>query len=392
MGILRGIMSTMFIQRELASKLQKSKKSLLLLGPRQTGKSTLIANLDPQLILNLADEETYLRFASHPGELKERLAVKNVHSVFIDEVQRLPTLLNTIQSILDEPGKNIQFYLTGSSARKLKRGKANLLPGRIHVYHLGPFAFGELQDRFDSNRALETGLLPGIYLEEDREERIKTLRSYSATYLKEEIQAEALIRNLEGFSRFLFVAAHWSGRFSDFSKVASESQISRQSAFRFFEILEDTLILHRCPPFSKNARKRIIQHPKFYFFDTGVLNALLGSFDASPDRIGLLFEHLFFNQLLIHAYNQDRDISISSYRTEHGAEVDFIVELDGKVWAIELKASQNITKVDFRGFASFNDYYGKPHQRCVAYSGSVEKKIENVFILPWQKVIANLFA
>jgi predicted AAA+ superfamily ATPase len=127
---------------------------------------------------------------------------------------------------------------------------------------------------------------------------VKTLRSYASTYLKEEIQAEALTRNLEGFSRFLFIAAQWSGRFLDFIKLASESRINRQSAIRYFEILEETLVVSRCSAFSKNPRQRLIQHPKFYFFDSGVWNALLNNFTASADRIGPLFEHFFFNQLV----------------------------------------------------------------------------------------------
>src|SRR5262249_22087709 len=152
-------------------------------------------------------------------------------------------------------------------------------------------------------------------------------RAYASTYLKEEIQAEALSRNLEGFSRFLFVAAQWSGQFADFSKLASESQITRQAATRYFEILEDTLIIQRCPVFSGNARKRLVHHPKFYFFDNGILNALLGNFIPSDDRKGLLFEHFFFNQLMASSFCYDKDILISNYRTHHGAEVDFIVEL-----------------------------------------------------------------
>lgn len=379
----------MLIARELAQKIEKSKKSILLLGPRQTGKSTLIKSLNPQLTINLADEQTYLQFASRPQELKERLSARTYSSVFIDEVQRLPSLLNTIQAILDDATRPIKFYLTGSSARKLKRGKANLLPGRIHVYHLGSLSFQELGEKFNLQQALQTGMLPGITLEEEGE-RKKTLQSYTATYLKEEIQAEALSKNLEGFSRFLFTAAHWSGQFIDFSKVASESQISRQSATRYFEILEDTLIIKRCPPFSKSWRKRIVQHPRFYFFDTGIFNALLNNFEASADRIGLLFEHLFFNQLLINASNLDEEIFVSGYRTEHGAEIDVIVEWKNTVWGIELKASRNVGISDLRGFESFAQYYRKPFRRLVAYLGESEKKMDDVLVLPWRQVFKEM--
>ncbi len=380
----------MLIRRALAPKLLKSKKSFLLLGPRQTGKSTLIRSLQPDLEINLANEQTYLDFVRNPSELTERLAAHTYHHVFIDEVQRFPTILNTIQDILDHPSSSIKFYLTGSSARKLRRGHANLLPGRIHTYELGPLASAELDYQLRTDQALSTGTLPGIYLEKSKEERTKTLRSYGATYLKEEIQAEALTKNLEGFSRFLFLAAECSGKFLDLTKLASEAQIPRQSATRYFEILEDTLIIQRCPPFSKSLKKRLVLHPKYYFFDTGVLNALLGNFEASADRIGNLFEHLFFIQLLSSARSLDQEIRISTYRTEHGAEVDLIVEFGSALWAIEIKASRQVSSSDLRGLKNFSEFYKKPHHSAVAYLGNVAKQINQVRIFPWQELLKEM--
>ncbi|KAB2838765.1 AAA family ATPase, partial [bacterium] len=161
----------MMIQRKLLSLLEKSRKSFLLLGPRQTGKSTLIRQLKPELEINLAEETTYLDFAKNPGELQARLSGRNVSTVFIDEVQRIPSILNTIQAMLDRnPGK-LKFFLTGSSARKLRRGQANLLPGRIHTYDLGPLSCSELGYACRTTEALETGSLPGIYVESDPAER-----------------------------------------------------------------------------------------------------------------------------------------------------------------------------------------------------------------------------
>lgn len=384
-------MLTKVIERKAAHLLQESRKSVLLLGPRQTGKSTLITEtLKPDLTVNLADEQTYVDFARNPLELQSRLLGKKYRTVFIDEIQRLPSLLNTIQGILDQKSNRIKFYLTGSSARKLRRGHANLLPGRIHVFHLGPLTAGELGYALDTPRALATGTLPGIYTEQSLTERIRTLRSYSATYLKEEIQSEALTRNLEGFSRFLYLAANCSGQFLDLSKLSSESQIPRQSAVRYFEILEDTLIIQRCASFAKSARRRLIQHPKYYFFDTGVLNALLGNFEASEDRKGNLFEHLFFNQVRSSAYHKDLDVQISTYRTEHGAEVDLILEIGKEVIAIELKASRHVSGRELRGLKNFQEFYGKRCGLFIAYLGSESKKIEDVTILPWQKVLQEI--
>lgn len=381
------------INRLLSQCLKKTRKSILLLGPRQTGKSTLISTLNPSLSINLAQETTYLDFAKNPAELEQRISALNASqpvTVFIDEVQRLPSLLNTIQFILDQSGSKIQFLLTGSSARKLRRGNANLLPGRIHTYYLGTIVAGELSHKMDFRQALAYGSLPGIWTEEDVADRQKTLSSYAGTYLKEEVQAENLTRNLEGFSRFLAVAAEWSGHFLDLTKISTSAQISRQSAARYFEILEDCLIVHRTMSFSKSITRRLIQHPKFYFFDTGVLNGLLGNFQASQDRIGNLFEHFIFNQLKHSASALDKDIKISSFRTEHGAEVDFIVEIDGRIYALELKASQNVGQADLRGLKRFTDFYPKKVRQIVLYLGQHRKKIEDVDILPWQDALQEL--
>ncbi len=380
----------MIIPRHLTQTLQKSKKSAMLLGPRQAGKSTLIQSLSPDLTINLAHEPTFLEFARNPSELEQRLAAEKYPTVFIDEIQRLPSMLNTIQTLIDAHPQRHRFLLTGSSARKLKRGKANLLPGRIHTYHLGPLSCAELKYDLNTQQSLSTGTLPGIYTDVSPQDREKTLRSYGATYLKEEIQAEALTRNLEGFSRFLFLAAECSGQWLDLSKLASEAAIPRQSAIRYFEILEDTLVVNRCNAFSKSSRMRLVQHPKYYFFDTGVLNGLLANFTASADRKGVLFEHLFFNQLLASAAAQDVELRVSLYRTEHGAEVDLIVELGGEVWAIELKASSNVGTNDLRGFASFQKFYRKPHRQCVAYMGTVKKRIDDVEIFPWQELLKEI--
>jgi uncharacterized protein len=372
------------IRRTLESSLRASRKSLLLLGPRQTGKSTLVAALEPDLTINLAHEPTFLEFARNPEELEQRLAAKRgLRAVFLDEIQRLPSLLNTIQSILDRSGAP-RFYLTGSSARKLRRGQANLLPGRVHAFHLGPLVSAELGRAMDSHAALSTGTLPGIYLDRDRRSREKTLSSYAATYLKEEIQAESLARNIEGFSRFLHVAAACAGSFLDLSKLASEAGVARQSAVRFFEILEDTLIVRRADAFSRSARRRLVQHPRYFFFDTGVLNGVLGNFEPSPDRIGNLMEHLVFNQIVHTASSLDQDIRVSSFRTEHGAEVDFIVETRKETWAVEVKAGRSVGKHDLRGLERFRGFYGKKCRAAVLYLGAEEKRIEDVEILPWQ--------
>lgn len=378
------------ITRTLSASLARSKKSLLLLGPRQTGKSTLISSLDPDVVINLAHEGTYLDFLRDPMELERRLGAQKSATVFIDEIQRLPSLLNTIQVLLDRPACPFRFYLTGSSARKLRRGQANLLPGRIHTFHLGPLTCRELSYKLDTKTALSIGSLPGILTDADGPSREKTLRSYAATYLKEEIQAEGLSRNLEGFARFLQVTAGWAGHFLDLSKMASAAQVARQTAVRYFEVLEDCLIVHRADSFAKSLTRRLVQHPKFYFFDVGVLNGLLGNFTVSQDRIGPLFEHLLFTQMLHGAQSQDEDIRISTFRTEHGAEVDFIVERGGEVHAIEAKASRTVEPHGLRGLKSFAGYVGKKHRSSIFYLGETRKRIQGIDVFPWQEGIKAL--
>jgi len=372
-----------YIPRKLFEILAGTKKSILLLGPRQVGKSTLMAHLNPVMSINLARESTYLEFASNTNELEERLAKLQKGTILIDEIQRLPSLLNTVQALLDEKQNQFRFLLTGSSARKLVRGKANLLPGRVHAFHLGPLTCEELKFEIDIKSALAFGTLPGITTEPDPSEKMLTLKSYAATYLKEEVQAEALTKNIEGFSRFIYVVAAEATRYLDLSKLSSEAMIPRQSSVRYFEILEDTLIIKRCEAFAKSMRRRLVQHPRFFFFDVGVLNGLMSNFIVSLDRIGSLFENFVFNQLNEIASSHNETVRISSYRTENSAEVDFILEQNNDITAIEVKASKTVSRQDLRGLKSFEEYIGKPCRSVVLYLGEHQKKIDNVEILPW---------
>jgi len=369
----------MYVNRNLQAKLASARRSFLLLGPRQTGKSTLIRSLAPELEINLSDEETYIAFLRDPGLLKQR--IRNAKTVFIDEIQRIPSLLNTVQYLLDRENSP-KFFLTGSSARKMKRGQANLLPGRIFTYELGPLSCSELGDHYDMHTALRKGLLPGMYLEGDRETWTKLLRSYAITYLKEEIQAEALTRNLEGFSRFFDVACSHSGDFVDFTKFSSLASIERMSAKRYFDILLDTLVVHAMEPFAKSRRIRLVQHPRFYFYDVGVLNGALNNFEASNDRIGNLFEHLVLQLIRSELQGRDEEIRFSVYRTQAGSEVDLILERKSVLYAIEIKATGKIGSGDLRGLKSFASFYGKSHTPLVIYRGEHPAVVDGVEVLP----------
>jgi predicted AAA+ superfamily ATPase len=377
--------------RIIASEIAKQKRSVLLLGPRQVGKSTLMAALRPDLKINLANEAEYLRFQMEPDELERRIGAmrtssRGMRTVFIDEIQRIPRLTNTIQALIDE-APNLRFLLTGSSARKLRKGRANLLPGRILTYTLGPLTLGEIGGGdWDEEQALGTGTLPGIYSLSNTKEKKELLRSYTATYLKEEILAEAVVRQVDGFVRFLNAAGAYSGRFLDYSKLAKIAKVPRQSVVRHFEILEDTLIVRKTENDTDldSDGVDLVKHPRFFFFDVGVLNAIKRSFSTHQERAGMLFEHLVFNQFSHSANALNGDVLISNFRTRGGLEVDFIVNNEGKKFAVECKASSTVSGSELTPLRRLDTYYSKI-QKLVVYRGKRELKDDGIWIVPLAK-------
>lgn len=315
-------------------------------------------------------------------------------TVLIDEIQRLPSLLNTVQSLLDDAkiqGQQVpRFLLTGASARKLRRGGANLLPGRVFTYHLGPLTSAELDRRVDTALAMAVGTLPEPYLEHPPAEKQKLLRSFAGSYLREEVQAEALTRSLESFSRFLDVAAANAGQSLDFSKLAARAKVARRSAMRYFEILEDSLLVRRVDPHGDLELADLVRHPKFYFFDPGVLNGLLGNFGVSGDRRGNLFEHLFVSQLWASAAAFDRGLRLGTLRTHGGLEVDFVVTLGGDTWLIEVKSTSSPQGGDIRPLKRAALRVPSSIRCILAHAGSTERVIDGVPALPWQKALAEM--
>lgn len=379
------------ISRIIKENILSTRKSVLLLGPRQVGKSTLIGELHADIEINLSDEMEFLNYSSNPELLKEIIAENNPTSIFIDEIQRLPKLLNTIQTIVDK-NKKIKFYLTGSSARKLKRGEANLLPGRMINFFLGPLVARELDYKMNTKKALEYGTLPEVYLSEDQKENIRLLKSYAANYIKEEIKAEAIVRNLDSFARFFTESTNAVGQFIDYTKLSKQAKISRHSIPRYFEILEDSLVGFRLLPYQKNNHEvDLIKHPKFYFFDLGVYNGLLGNFVASNDRIGVLSEQLVYNQIMHSAWANESHADIFSFRERSGIEVDFIVELEGRTHAIEVKTNENVSSDDLFGLKFFSEKVNlKTESLFVWHMGQKEIKKGNIWILPWQKGLKEI--
>ena len=372
------------IVRLLSSVLAKSTKSVLLLGPRQTGKSTLLSGLSPALTIDLSDQQEFFEYQSDPGLLRRVIEARQPKTVFIDEIQRIPELTNTVQSIVDR-NKKIKFFLSGSSARKLKRGQANLLPGRILGYKLGPLCLAELDYQAPETAPFSYGFLPEVWLEKTHIAKEKLLRSYSATYLREEVQAESLVRALPSFVRFLNVAALHAGHFLDLSKISHKAKVPRQSAVRHFEILEDTMIAQRVLPDPGCPDLDLVKHPKFYFFDTGVLNGLLGNFIASPDRMGLLFEHTFASQIFASCHARDITPELFTFRTRGGLEIDFILRLNQLPIAIELKSTDSIHSSDIATFERALKVYPGKITGYLVYRGSKEQKQGGIWILPWTK-------
>lgn len=378
------------IYRKVIGPISSTKKSVLLLGPRQVGKSTLIHSLKPDLEFNLADEEVFFRFTSNPGVLRQELESSSAKTVFLDEVQRFPPLLNTVQALVDE-NRKLKFYLSGSSARKLKRGKANLLPGRVLNFHLGGLVASELDYQAPQELLMKFGSLPGVYLEKDEKSKKAILRTYLSNYVLEEIRAEALIRNVASFSRALPFAIRTSGQFIDYSKLAKQAKVSRHSLSRFYEIFEDTLIGQRLWPDEKLLEKAdLVKHPRFFVFDLGVYNTMVGSFDVSEDRKGRLFEHLIFNQLKHSAWAKDIDLAISNFRSRGGLEVDFIIEINSKRFALELKTNSEIESNDLNALRSLKRDYEPSITGLGVHCGKKSQKIEGIWCHPWQVALKEL--
>jgi predicted AAA+ superfamily ATPase len=279
----------------------------------------------------------------------------SIEWVVIDQVQRAPKLLDTVYSLIEAPwnsNKRVKFALTGSSARKLKRGAANLLAGRAYTYNLHPLTYQELAGRFNLIDALAWGTLPTVWNIKSDEERKAYLKSYTATYIHEEIAQEQLVRNLIPFRKFLPIAAQSSGTIINYNSIARDLGVDWTTIRNYFEILEDTLIGFKLPAFSQSVRKQQILSPKFYLFDLGVKRSLDKTLNLVPSTgqiIGPLFEHFIICEAIRLNDYLDKDFSFSYLRTQGGAEIDLVIERPGeKTVFVEIKSTTNVTKEHLR--------------------------------------------
>ena len=367
-------------------------RSFFLFGPRQTGKSSLIQDRYGAAAwsVNLLHSEDFVRYAKQPGQYRLDALEQyraGIRRFVLDEVQRVPDLLNEVHALL-ELHPDAQFIMLGSSARKLKRGGANLLGGRAVQRFLYPFTRAELGERFDLDDALRFGTLPPL-LGLSAADKQDILRAYTETYLREEIQMEGLVRNLGGFYRFLDVAGSACGELLNFSNVARECQLPVRSVQSYYEILEDTLVGVRLMPWMKSARKRLVAHPKFYFFDTGVTNAINHRLSAPPDprTYGRLFEQWLILETWRQLQYAGSETRLFFWRTNTGAEVDLLVERHGElIGAYEFKSAPEVGGDDFSGLRAFRGEHPDV-PLSVVYRGQCAYRTDDIHVIPWQKFV-----
>ncbi len=365
---------------DLAALLRK--KSHFLFGPRQTGKTFLIRQtLRGVKIYDLLDTTVFLALSQNPGRLSQELAPED-RMVVIDEIQRLPILLNEAHRLIEERG--IRFLLTGSSARKLRRGGVNLLGGRARTRHLHPLTFHELGKRFDLACAIERGLLPSIYFSDDFR---ADLEAYAGSYMQQEIVAEAATRNIPAFSRFLRVAGLCNGTIVNFTKVANDAQVPRTTVYEYFEILKDTLILHELPAWRKSKKRKPLASSKYYFFDTGVVGVLQGrQFRIGTPEFGQAFETYLAHEILSYSDYLSGE-PLTYWRSTSGFEVDFII---GDHTAVEVKAKENVASQDLKPLTALAEEKKLKRYLCVSLEPR-PRKFGGVIVLPFSEFLVRLW-
>jgi len=362
-------------------------ESVFFWGARQTGKSTLLKTLYPNaLTFDLLLSRVYNDLAKYSDSLRETvLANLEKTPVIIDEIQRLPNLLNEVQWLI--VNHNIRFILSGSSPRKIIRFGANLLGGRALRYELYPLVYPEIPN-FDLIRAINNGLLPRHY---DSANPKKLIASYIGNYLRDEIVAEAKIRNVEIFSRFLESAAFTNGEMVNYTNVASDCGVSATTIKEYFQILQDTLLGRFLPSFQKKPKRKVIQAPKFYLFDVGIANYLLnrGKIEPKTELFGKAFEHFIYQEIYAHSRYSDKEYDICYWRTTSNIEVDFILG-DHEV-AIEVKSTDHAKTECLKGLKAFAEEY-EVKKKIVVSNDPLPRLMDDILILPWQVFLERLWA
>jgi len=371
-----------YIDRILDLPALVERKSHFLFGPRQTGKTSLVRHtLKGVRVYDLLDTSVYLALSQRPGRIGQEISPED-RLVVIDEIQRLPELLNEVHRLIEERG--IRFLLTGSSARKLRRGGVNLLGGRARTKYLHPFTYKELGDQFDLVRALERGLLPSIYFSDDPR---ADLEAYAGSYLQQEIVAEGTARNLPAFSRFLKVAALCNSQILNFTNVSNDAQVARTTVYEYFEILKDTLVLYELPAWRKSKKRKPLASSKYYFFDVGVVSALQGRvFRPGTPEFGEAFETYLLHELISYCDYASGE-TLSYWKSTSGFEVDFIID---DHTAVEVKAKENLSPSDLKPLHAIAEERKLKRYLCVSLEPR-RRKLGNVTTLPYKGFLEALW-
>jgi uncharacterized protein len=363
--------------------------SYFLFGPRGTGKSLWTQARYPEALrLDLLDPNIFRTYSAHPEQLRELIeGTLATRHVIIDEVQKVPELLSVVHSLIESREKR-QFILTGSSARKLRRAGVDLMAGRAVLRTLHPYMAAELGRRFNLARALQIGLVPLVFESSDPAD---VLNSYSALYLREEVQMENLVRNIGAFSRFLEAVSFSHAAMLNVANVARDCQVERKTVEGYIEILEDLLLSYRLSVFTPRAKRALAAHPKLYFFDTGIFRALRphGPLDRPEEVEGAALEGLVAQHLRAWIAYSGGENKLSYWRTRSGVEVDFIIYGPSGIIAIEVKNSARIRPQDLRGLQAFRADYPKSRS-FLLYRGHERRKIDQILCLPCAQFLEQL--
>lgn len=378
--------------QQFLRRIQAPQESFFLFGPRATGKSTWLKScFSDRLHFDLLRNDEYFTLSSSTTIFRERIlaADPNKTWIIVDEIQRIPNLLNDVHSLIESDG--YRFALSGSSARKLKRGQANLLAGRALVKHLFPLTVAEYGDVITLEEALEFGTLPRVITNPGS--RVEQLEAYVGTYLREEIKEEALTRNVQAFGRFLEVAALMNGQVTNLSNLARDAAVPRATITTYFEILVDTLLGHWLPAWKPKAKVKEISHPKFYFFDCGVVRGIQKLLRDKPSAVdrGILFETFIFHELNAHISYEGVGGELFYWRTPDGLEIDFIWKRASQIVAIEVKSSARWKEEYNSGFKSLLSSAIKPKACYGVYTGQEILKKDFGLVLPWREFLQKLY-
>jgi predicted AAA+ superfamily ATPase len=384
-------------QRRLSIVLPE-RQSAFLWGARKTGKSTFLRQVFPgSLSFDFLRTDLLIAFTTRPALLREQLLARSPADlalpVILDEVQKVPALLDEVHGLIE--GHGLRFVLCGSSARKLKRGRANLLGGRAWRYEMLPLVSAEFpgaaegEGGMDLLRALNNGLIPSHYLSVNPR---KSLEAYVRDYLKEEVFDEGLTRNVPAFSRFFEALGYCHGELINHANIARDCGVDAKTVKEYFQILCDTLLGRLVLPFKKRQERQVIgKAPKFYLFDVGVAGAVSKRRIVEPrgDLFGRAFEHLVFMELVAHASYSELGYDIHFWRTKGGAEVDFI--LGDEEVAIEVKGTSRVDDRDLRGLRLFGETH-RPRMSIVVCNEAAERVVDGIRIVPWRQFFRELWA